>query len=174
LPDLNPVNKEQPTKEFVGWKGKTSEQKRQEDYPPALWWIWNLLIAGYLVFHPVEQALVLEIIDVFFADQRFGPIASLEASIFLHQILPSSSTSFGRGGAGLRRSGLGTDLLAHGDESGYCVEKGLKDLRVGKCAESYEREVEDDTAAAEEGVEKIHPPRFILIPGTERIQRPSV
>ena len=77
LPELHPVNKEQPTEEFVGWKGKTVEEESKKHYPPSFQRIWDLLVARELVLHAIKKPLVLQLLDICLRDQRFSPVTGL-------------------------------------------------------------------------------------------------
>jgi hypothetical protein len=43
---LHTIDKEKPTKKFVGRERKATEKKGEEHHPISLWWFWNTLIAG--------------------------------------------------------------------------------------------------------------------------------
>ena len=68
LEELHTVNKEQPTKELVGWNRKTTEEKGKEDYPPSGRRIRNLLTTGDPVLHPDEEPLRGELVRIRLAE----------------------------------------------------------------------------------------------------------
>jgi hypothetical protein len=43
---LHAIDKEKPTKKFVGRKRKTAKEKGEKHHPVSLRWFWNMLVAG--------------------------------------------------------------------------------------------------------------------------------
>jgi hypothetical protein len=42
---LHAIDKEKPTKKFVGRERKATEKKGKEHHPVSFWWFWHTLIA---------------------------------------------------------------------------------------------------------------------------------
>jgi hypothetical protein len=43
---LHAIDKEKPTKKFVGTERKATKNKSKKHHPISLQWFWNMLVAG--------------------------------------------------------------------------------------------------------------------------------
>ena len=112
LEELHTVHEEKPTKKLVGWKGKTTKEKGEKNYPPSIWGIRDLFVAGDPILHPGEEPLRSELVGVHLAEGGLPLITGLLRQALLN--------------GGLARGGRSFALLPHSWERKHRNRENVK------------------------------------------------
>ena len=157
LEELHTVHKEKPTKKLVGWQRKTSKKKGEEDYPPSIWGIRDLLVAGDPVLHPGEEPLRGELVGVRLAEGGPPPVPGPLRRALLHGGLAGGDV--GPRGRGLARGSRSLAFLPHGWEGKHASRRKSGSLEAMKMSA---RRKKMRWRRSETGWGKmIHPPRYL-------------